>query len=269
MSIFGILQWKKNWERFGWFWHRKFTLALFDTSPLHQFSKFNNFLWVCWFLDKNIFNFVPVNLTTRITILSRPNVILHVIHELQQNKHSWWYKIAKYMKVFFNLEKKSSLMNLTIIFLPFKIWHFWLPVLPTSSCKLSLWTTPYVAVDGWAVFGWSEMHNSHIKHSRIILRPLTWNLREEEGKKRPQLLKLFQLFQLFKLFQMDRNLKKQIETCNTFKIICLKDATICNILSTPADRICTVNILQMHHLVNTGQYLLMQKEGIFLNFGEY
>ena len=22
-------------------------LALFDTSPLHQFSKFNNFLWVC------------------------------------------------------------------------------------------------------------------------------------------------------------------------------------------------------------------------------
>ena len=22
-------------------------LALFDTSPLHQFSKFKNFLWVC------------------------------------------------------------------------------------------------------------------------------------------------------------------------------------------------------------------------------
>ena len=26
--------------------------TFFDTSPLHQFSKFNNFLWVCWFLGK-------------------------------------------------------------------------------------------------------------------------------------------------------------------------------------------------------------------------
>ena len=34
-------------------------LALFDTSPLTQFSKFNNYLWVCWFLCKNLPNFVP------------------------------------------------------------------------------------------------------------------------------------------------------------------------------------------------------------------
>ena len=27
--------------------------------PLIQFSKFNNFLWVCWFLGKNLSNFVP------------------------------------------------------------------------------------------------------------------------------------------------------------------------------------------------------------------
>ena len=33
-------------------------LAFFDTSPLHLFSKFNNILWVCWFLGKNISNFV-------------------------------------------------------------------------------------------------------------------------------------------------------------------------------------------------------------------
>ena len=31
---------------------------IFDTSPLHQFSKFNNFLWVCSFLGKNLSNFV-------------------------------------------------------------------------------------------------------------------------------------------------------------------------------------------------------------------
>ena len=49
------------------FWYRKLTLkvkrlgdfALFDTSPLTQFSKFDNFLWVCLFLGKNLSNFVP------------------------------------------------------------------------------------------------------------------------------------------------------------------------------------------------------------------
>ena len=49
------------------FWYRKLTLkvkrlgdfALFDTSPLTQFSEFNNFLWVCWFWGKNLSNFVP------------------------------------------------------------------------------------------------------------------------------------------------------------------------------------------------------------------
>ena len=58
---------EKKWERFGWFWYRKLTLkvkglgdfALFDTSPLTQFSKFNNFLWVCWFSGKSLSNFVP------------------------------------------------------------------------------------------------------------------------------------------------------------------------------------------------------------------
>ena len=31
---------------------------LFETSLLHQFSKFNNILLVCWFLGKNISNFI-------------------------------------------------------------------------------------------------------------------------------------------------------------------------------------------------------------------
>ena len=31
---------------------------IFDSSPLIQNSKFNNFLWVCWFLGKNLSNFV-------------------------------------------------------------------------------------------------------------------------------------------------------------------------------------------------------------------
>ena len=50
------------------FWYRKLTLkvgrlgdfALFDTSPLVQFSKFKNFLWICWFLCKILSNFVSL-----------------------------------------------------------------------------------------------------------------------------------------------------------------------------------------------------------------
>ena len=54
----------KKRERFRWFLTQKIdfesqNLALFDTSPLHQFSNFNNFLWVCWFLGENLSNFVP------------------------------------------------------------------------------------------------------------------------------------------------------------------------------------------------------------------
>ena len=33
-----------------------FNMGLFT---LTQFSKFNNFLWVCWFLGKNLSNFLP------------------------------------------------------------------------------------------------------------------------------------------------------------------------------------------------------------------
>ena len=61
------------------FRHRKLTLnvkfwhfwALFDTHPLIQFSKFNNFLWVCWFIGKNLSNLYPPfeNSTTHIAIL--------------------------------------------------------------------------------------------------------------------------------------------------------------------------------------------------------
>ena len=49
------------------FWHRKLTYKVkfwsncgtFDTSPLTQVSKFNNFLWVCWFLGKNFLILYP------------------------------------------------------------------------------------------------------------------------------------------------------------------------------------------------------------------
>jgi hypothetical protein len=33
---------------------------IFDSSPLLQFSKFNNFIWVCWFSAKKLSNFVSL-----------------------------------------------------------------------------------------------------------------------------------------------------------------------------------------------------------------
>ena len=62
-----LLNWyssmKKNEKDSKDFWHRNLTLKVkfchFGTSPLHQFSKFNNLLWICWFICKNLSKFVP------------------------------------------------------------------------------------------------------------------------------------------------------------------------------------------------------------------
>ena len=45
--------------------------ALFDTSPLHQFSKYNDFIWYSCFLAKNLANLYPYpeNSKTGIAIL--------------------------------------------------------------------------------------------------------------------------------------------------------------------------------------------------------
>lgn len=37
---------------------RGFFFRFIKLSPENRFSKFNNFLWVCWFLAKNIFFFL-------------------------------------------------------------------------------------------------------------------------------------------------------------------------------------------------------------------
>ena len=59
-----LLNFELNQKGSDDFWHRKTDyesqiLALFDSSPLIQNSKFNNFLWAYWFLCKNLSNFVP------------------------------------------------------------------------------------------------------------------------------------------------------------------------------------------------------------------
>ena len=69
---------KKNEKDSNDFLHRKLTLkvifwAFFDSSPLILNSKFNNFLWVCLFLGKNLSNFVP-------PVWKLHNPYCHIIH---------------------------------------------------------------------------------------------------------------------------------------------------------------------------------------------
>ena len=54
-------------------------------TPLHQFSKFNNFLLVCWYLCKNISNFVPPAWK-----LDNPYHHIHKGNELEMQFSNTW-----------------------------------------------------------------------------------------------------------------------------------------------------------------------------------
>ena len=76
-----LLNWyssmKKNWERFWWFltWKIDFESQIKALlTPPHYTNSQNSIIsfgYLCWFLSKNLSNFVPLleNSTTRITIL--------------------------------------------------------------------------------------------------------------------------------------------------------------------------------------------------------
>ena len=75
------------------FWH-------FLTSPLTQFSKFNYFIWVRWFLGKNLSNFVPQleNSTTRIALLRNPQEFNKEDEACFSNWNRHWRKVNLYYK---------------------------------------------------------------------------------------------------------------------------------------------------------------------------
>ena len=73
-------------------WRRKLTIKVkfwhfFDTSPLHHFSKFYNFFWVCWFIGKNLSNFVPPT-------LKLDNPYYHTLHTTPFSKNPSVYTEA-------------------------------------------------------------------------------------------------------------------------------------------------------------------------------
>ena len=78
----------------NWLWSQ--LCALFDTSPLHQFSKFYNFPWVCWFLGKHLY--LPLeNSTTLITItVSRGDNVFQNINFRKRLGGKTWSTMSKW-----------------------------------------------------------------------------------------------------------------------------------------------------------------------------
>ena len=78
---------------------------IFDTSPLHQFSKFNNFQWVCWL--QNSFHFcTPCSKT------QQPESFLTKLSEIDPYEQGWvWiYNTARlFYKGHFIFRSESNL----------------------------------------------------------------------------------------------------------------------------------------------------------------
>ena len=72
-------------------------MTLFDTSALCVLTKYNNFLWVCWYLAKNSFSLLslPGNSTTHITINTTFNYSISCQCATIWEKKSWGWGFLK------------------------------------------------------------------------------------------------------------------------------------------------------------------------------
>ena len=97
---------------------------IFDSSPLTQFLKFNNFLWVCWFLGKNLPNFVPPawkldNLyyhsihTTSTMYIGVMNQIMRPLRQLSKYLRGLYLLIHTNFYLFLASNQKTSVKDLS------------------------------------------------------------------------------------------------------------------------------------------------------------
>ena len=112
--------------------------SIFDTSPLTQFSKFNNFLWVCWFFGKNLSNFAP-------PIWKLHNPYCHNVKDTVKfnlcSLKCLWYSFMK--SPFHKCTKKAS----------FLFWIFW---------QQSIWIKNSLFVSKQFVNWWNYEMNSSL-----------------------------------------------------------------------------------------------------------
>ena len=91
-------------------------LALFDTSPLYQFSKFNNFLWVCWCLSKSLPYLFRNHLDIAQTTLNEKNNYKKGNISENQKFHSWKciFSGVFHQSQFWHLSRKTTLTKLAL-----------------------------------------------------------------------------------------------------------------------------------------------------------
>ena len=97
---------------------------IFDTSPLTQFSKFDNFLWLCWFLGKNLSNFIS---------LQENSIVIPCINSW----HSWVCCISRGLKPDWSNFSHSVCRNYDSPEFLFHMW-MWRTVHSTCTARLGL-----------------------------------------------------------------------------------------------------------------------------------
>ena len=104
------------------FWQRKLTLKVkffdFDTTPLHQFSKFNSFLSVCWFFDPRTWNSIT---SITISIYNTKYIVSLSFKYLCTHQPTYYLQILMvHLSYFFRLSILVSLINVESTFIVFE-----------------------------------------------------------------------------------------------------------------------------------------------------
>ena len=110
---------------------------------LHQFSQFNHFLWVCWFLCKNFSNFVSLleNLTPHIAIINyKLDIYFSCFPKENLQFYTWWsaifltaswfslavleiaFRLKSFLKISSNFSKLCQFWAFYVIFHCKKLW---------------------------------------------------------------------------------------------------------------------------------------------------
>ena len=126
-------QWKLNWERFQWILTSKIDfesqiLAFFNTFPLHQFSKFNNFLWVLMLiLRQKSFWFYTPRLKTLQPILPYVDSLGKInsnYYRVSRSANSMWgvifmmqhkFTLREHLAMILSINEHSSMKSISLL----------------------------------------------------------------------------------------------------------------------------------------------------------
>ena len=96
----------------------------------HQFSKFNNFFWVCWFLGKNLSNFVPPVWKLHYRYCHNPQWT-QWCNIIQQKRNLFWSSKLLWLQIVPNIEPVDNYCivdafgHIFCEIICFELWQNW------------------------------------------------------------------------------------------------------------------------------------------------